>query len=232
MLPLFLWIILMWIYLYFWGYLNRQVYDPTIINISNTWAVSNTWWIEQPKLSISWDCSINNTRYKVLEIFGDSNALQTPSNKELENFTRRIKVKWDIEELYICVISDIREDYKKYKAYRFSTYLFMWNSKNAGNINVWYSLRNWVVYDGESWWPSYLNGIFWWNEAPYTQVVNLANVTIADTVEWWSKTISPIKLFDDGATILIGWFVNTYPNRRAWKITKLHIIYKWWEISL
>lgn len=200
--------------------------------IYNTWVNINTWDL---KLVISWNCSINDiSNYRTLDIFWEGNTLKTPSTRDLKGYTREISISWYVEEAYICVISDIRADYKKYKAYAFSTYLYLWDANNAGNINVWYSKENRVVYDSSTWWPQdpFIDGRFRWNEAPYTQVVNLSGVIVANMVNWWKKIIYPIRLFNDWATIRVGGYTNSYPNRRAGEITKLRIIYKWWSISL
>jgi hypothetical protein len=68
---------------------------------------------EQPKLIISWNCDINNTSYQVLDIW--SWNIITPSVKELNRYAKSIYISWYIEEAYICVIANVREDYKRYQ---------------------------------------------------------------------------------------------------------------------
>jgi hypothetical protein len=105
----------------------------------------------------------------------------------------------------------------------------MWSKQNAGQINVAYNPENDKVYNPKG---SWLKGRFRWSDAPYTQVVNLKEIIVADTQDKWTKKVSPIRLFDDWATLKIGGYTNSYPNRRAGSIMKLRIIYKWWNITL
>lgn len=226
-----IWSVASYIVLYYTWYLNNISWWDTIA-IDNTWNII-TWNTEQPRLVISWDCSINNNEYDVLDIFWEWNTFKTQSVKNVDNYTRKVYISWYVEEVYVCVISDIRSDYKKYQAYAFSTYLYLWDSHNAWNINVWFNKERNLVYDSSSGLKRpWLEWRFRWNEAPYTQVVNLSSLTIWDTTKWWTKIISPIRLFNDWATIRLWWFTNSYPNRRAWEILKLRVIYKWWKIDL
>lgn len=215
---------------------KQNLTNTTLSGWVYTW-IENSTWAQQTITSdnilvITWDCSVNISSYNTLDIYKEWDTLLTPKTKDYKKFTKQINIIWNIDELYICVISNIRQDYKKFEAYKFSTYLYLWSESNAWNINTAFSIKNWVVYDWEWWWSKDLDWVFRGNEAPYTQVLNLQSVKVANMVNWWSKIIYPSILFKDWSTLRIWWYVNSYPNYRAWEILKLRIIYKWWEIKL
>lgn len=86
-----------------------------------------------------------------LDIADYGNTINTPSDQTiLKNYTRRIHISGDISDLYFCIISDVRKDYKVKWAYYYTTYSYFGNSDNWGHLNVWYNLDKGLTYDNST----------------------------------------------------------------------------------
>lgn len=208
-----------------------------IVDILETddWVLSwedNSWFI------ISWsydswiifyeDCLIWNTwDYKILNVF--SSAIKSPLNpQEYKNYTNQYNIIWKINDAKLCIVSDV-VNYRKTHQYTYSTYILFWDNKYAWHINVWYSLKTKVVYDKTSWWTKDLDWRFWGNETPKIYNLDLNSVKVADTINWWTKKISPLKRLQQGWSIRIWWFVNA--KNWEWRINKFVLAYKCKEWS-
>lgn len=221
--------ILLLLWLYFFHIWPFSPIIPSIEEIHNNSIQQNI------NLRINNDCTFTWwSSYKKLDIADYTDIINTPSEaNNLNSYTKKINISWNISELYFCIISDVRKDYKVKNAYYFDTYVYFWNSENKWHINVGYNTDKWLTYDNSTDKTSpQLNGKFYWHETPFVQILNLDKVTIADTKNWWYKTIRPINLFTRNTSILVWWYVNSYPNYRAWKIIMFRIIYSWWDITL
>lgn len=189
-------------------------------------------WVEltENQLFVDKNCDYDGLAwYKLIDIFSWDFA--TPEMADYRNYTKSFIISWYIEDAFLCIISDIRSDYKKPFSYKYSTFIWFWNEENAGHINVGYNKDKKLVYDNSTDKNSpFLDWKFWWHETPYTYYFNLSKVIVANMNDWWYKYIEPIKQLQKWWEILIWWFVNSYPNYRAWKIIKYRIFYKWWSI--
>jgi hypothetical protein len=218
-----------------WGlyYFHIGPFSPSIPSIEeihvNSWVSYN-----EVELKIHNDCSFSGSEYNFLDIADYSNIINTPSDyQNFKGYTKKINVSGDISDLYFCIISDVRKDYKIKGAYYFTTYAYLGNNKNAWQVNVWYNINNKQTYDNSTDKRSpQLIGKFYWNETPFVQILNWNNIIVADMNDWSYKSISPIKLFKHWTIVSIWWYVNSYPNYWAGKIIMYRIIYKWWDLEL
>ncbi len=250
-IPTILWTLLL---VYALQYFNIRIFASIkpdvneIFTLSNTWNVSS-WdvkYISTGSLVSSWtviswdnitinkDCTFDNNTYNSVFIADYDNIIHTPSNPwDVKPYTKNIAIEWKVTSAYICIISDVRADYKKYKAYYFDTYIRLDSIYYAGHLNVGYNTAKSLVYDNSTDTNNkFLDGKFYWHETPFVQVINLEKVVVWDSQYWWYKMISPKKLFKPGAVFRVGGYVNSYPNYWAGKIIMYKIIYKWWKIKI
>lgn len=193
---------------------------------------------------------IYSWEYKHIDIANNDNRIYTPKNVDWKNYklyTKKIKVNWNIDDAYLCIISDIsdkKESYNNYRkkwAYNFVTYLFFWDLSYAWHINVaCFKQDNWTCqyydYDSNNSKPAnpILNWKFWSEEAPYRYILDLKKTIIADKENWWFKYISPINILRSDNEIYVWWFMSQAwkEDYRASSIKSYRIIYKGdWTIT-
>lgn len=183
--------------------------------------------------------------YKHLDIANAEDPIYTPKNVEWNNYklyTKKIKIVGNIDNAYLCIISDISNkkesynDYRKKGAYNFVTYLFFGNLSYAWQINVACSKKDdWTCryydYDSNNSKPanSILNGKFQSEEAPYKYLLDLKKTIIADKENGWFKYIAPINILKNWNEISVWWFMSQAWKEDYWasSITSYRIIYKW-----
>jgi len=169
--------------------------------------------------------------YKYLDLYDSefSTPIQKPT---VSQYTKQINITWNIEEVKVCILADVRPDHKWKWDYSFEVKAYLWNDTNAGYINVWYAKP--YLYDKDSK-GARNNNLYWrfdWNETPFKQVIDLERVIIAD-IEWneYYKYIRPIVNFEQPWTIRIWAYVEWDSHRYAWRILQFRIVYKWGSIS-
>jgi hypothetical protein len=216
-------------FLYIFSIRPFSTYVPNISVITWTGStVNNTW------LDIWKDCLYTSwVWYKSTDIANYDNIILTQKDVWPSLYTKKIYISWDVSDIYFCIISDVRSDYKAKNAYYFNTYVYFWNSDYRWHINVWFNADRLLTYDNSTDGASpFLNGKYYGSETPFSQIIDLKSVIIADTQNGWYKRISPIDIYKDWSTLSVWWYVNSYPNYWAGKIIMFRIIYKGWEISL
>ena len=183
--------------------------------------------------------------YKYLDIANTENPIYTPKDVKWDNYnlyTKKIKIIGNIDNAYLCIISDISDkkdsynDYRKKGAYNFVTYLFFGDISYAWQINVACSKKDdWTCqyydYDSNNSKPAnpILNWKFRSEEAPYKYFLDLKKTIIADKENWWFKYIAPINILKNWNEINVWWFMSQAwkEDYRASSITTYRIIYKW-----
>ncbi len=171
---------------------------------------------------------INTGEYKFVDLY--EKPFITPQQvPTIQQYTKNITISWNIEDVKICILSDVREDHK-IDWYAFTVKTYLWSIENAWYINVWRYGPNKQLYDKDS--PNARNndlyGKFLWSETPFKQVLGLERVIVADTIgDSLYSYIRPINLFQKNWTIKVWWYVEWDSHFYAWKILQFRIIYKW-----
>ncbi len=231
-------IILLWItlILYFVFYFKEkndieQIKNDGSMDVTDviTWDISNiesnTWDVQIiNNFSFSEECIVENTwDYKILEVFISPQKSPIDAKNYIE-YTKPYTIIWRIQDAKLCIVSDV-VDYRKKHQYTYSTYIIFWSSDYAWHIRVWYSKKNWVVYDKASGWTSDLDGRFRGDETPKIyNLDDLNNLKVADTLNWWTKKINIIERLNKEWNIRIWWFVNA--KNGEWRINKFILAYR------
>jgi Fic family protein len=223
---------LLWLFFTFNNF-EKQNTIKNNINVVDTWEetkLHNNWNF----ILASWSCNFIETwSYKYIDFYDWE--FKTPiQNPSIDQYTKEINISWDIEEVKICILADVRDDVKKDGLF-FEIKAYLWSDNNAGFLNVWRSPRTKKLYDKDLWSNNpELDGIFKWSETPFKKVIDLERVIIADV--WWDeeyKYIRPIVNFQTKWTIKVWAYVEWDNYRRGWEILQFRIIYKWdWDITL
>lgn len=214
--------------------------EPPVIN--NSSSIKNSWDINiSEDIFYEWSCDIKTTwNFKFIDIATPTNRIYTPENTHKIE-TKTINISWDIEDAYLCIISDISDKKESYNDYRkwFNavTKVIFWEYRWA--INVGYSKNNQQFYDydwNNIWSVSkQLNWKFWTNEAPFRYFINLKSVILANEKDWKYDYFPLINELKDGKTIEIGWYMTKLWNDayRASSISYYRLIWKWdWTINI
>lgn len=200
-----------------------------------TWAINNTW------NTISWGIDIDlksdtcdqiGNGYKSVDVFKEPKKSPADFNA-YKSYANSFTISWYINKAYVCIITDVVER-RKNDRYKYSLYVLFNDSKYAWHINVGYSQNNWVMYDYTSRGAnSKLDWIFWWSDTPKRYILDLNDLTVADTKNIDSvydyTTIKPLTRLQQEWQIRIWWFVNA----KNWEgiIRKFVIFYSGWDIT-
>ena len=172
------------------------------------------------------DCEYDSLgEYKVVDIF--SNPLTTKKNISYKEYTNVFKVSGTVEDWFICIISDVAEEYKAQKAYYFTTFIWFGSESNSGHINVHGNLKGGIPYDNSTDSASqFLTWKFYGSESPFKFYLPLSNIKVGDRIKWWYKYLYPLQILQRQWEIRIGWFTNDSPHYWVGKILKFRIFYK------
>ena len=174
-------------------------------------------------------CNFEYTwNYNYVDLYGGE--FKTPSQKpSLSEYTRKLNISWNIEEVKICILWDIRDDHKV-PWYSFYIYTYLGSDYNQWYANVWRYAANKQLFDRDSWGRNKeLYGRFDGDQTPFKQVLDLEQVIVADLV-WGEmyKYIRPIVNFQKTWSISVGAYLEWDTHRYAWEILQFRIIWKWW----
>jgi len=172
-------------------------------------------------------CNFEYTwEYKYLDLYNWE--FEIPKQKpNIDQYTRSINISWNIDEVKVCILADVRDDHKV-EDYSFEVKAYLWNTDNAGYINVWWNPPNHQFFDRDSGGRNHeLYGRFNGDETPFRQVIDLERVIVADVwgTEFY-KYIRPIVNFQKQWTINVWAYVEWDSHRYAWKILQFRIIWK------
>jgi hypothetical protein len=165
--------------------------------------------------------------YRYLDLYDWD--FQTPTQKpNVDQYTKSISISWNIEDVKICILADVRPDHKV-EGYSFTVKAYLWSQNHAWYLNVWRYKPTNQFFDKDSGWSNGdLYGRFNGNETPFKQVIDLERVIIADV--WWEeyyKYIRPIVNFQKTWILNVWAYVEWDNHRYAWNIVAFRIIYKW-----
>lgn len=165
--------------------------------------------------------------YKYLDIYDWE--FETPTQKpSINQYTKKINISWDVQEVKICILADVRNDYKV-PWYSFYVYTYLWSNNHKWYINVGRYWPSKQLFDKDSWWHNQeLDWRFNGDETPFRQIIDLEKVIVADVL--WTdfyKYIRPIVNFQRTGSINLWAYVEWDKHRWAWKIVQFRIIYKW-----
>lgn len=150
-------------------------------------------------------------------------SLVTPNNRFYTSSTsipskspvKKIKINWDLWNIFLCVVPDISDKKPSYNNYRkwynSNTVLKIWDF--AWYYDVWWSVNSNQFYDYDSDNSTKVNTKMYWKyyteELPYYQIIDMQqNLIFADMDNWWIQSINLRDKFNDWNKLLVWWYMN------------------------
>lgn len=168
-----------------------------------------------------------------------TSSILTPSKSPV----KKIKINWDLWNVFLCVVPDISDKKDSYEDYRVhgynsNTILKIWGF--AWYYDVWYSTWSQQFYDYDSNNTSSVKTKMYWkyylDELPLYQIIDLQNnIIFADIEKWWTQTIYLKDSFKSWNIIPVWWYMNKVWNDGFYvsSIREFKILWDWeWSIEI
>ncbi|MFZ2151442.1 MAG: hypothetical protein WAZ12_00820 [Candidatus Absconditicoccaceae bacterium] len=197
---------------------EKDIQETINFNTENNTSDTNDVNIEiNENIFLENTCNFLNTgNIKFLDIANPDNRIYTPKDtNQIKTTTKSITISGNIEEAYLCIVSDISDKEDSYIAYRkhgtYNTVTKIIFGETRGAINVGYSINNNQFYDSDSSnlkkVSKQLDGKFRTDETPFRYIINLNSVIIADENNGSYNYTPLINELKDGSTINIGGYM-------------------------
>lgn len=157
--------------------------------------------------------------------------------------TKKIKINWDLWNIFLCVVPDISDKkphYEKFRIHWFNTntVLKIWNF--AWHYDVWYSLSSHQLYDYDGNNSSPVKTKMFWkyylDELPLYQIIDLqSSIIFADLNKWWVQRVNLRDKFQSWSVISVWWYMNIVGSDRFYvsSIREFKILWDWeWSIEV